>query len=961
MQNNASVSSDESLNAENNKSDKKKTSATTLIRWILRIVFLLIILYEIVNKFTHPVEARIIGFIGVGIYLVLLRYSLVIAYRKNLKSFQFALIRNSILLGFLFAAWRWIFGYKCLSSEIGSVAFDFVLALFLLICILLSVIISIIVFIKREHRSMMDVYILVLIISGLCFLSLFPFIIKESQYIPEGLMGAVLNYSAMGFGMLFLFTVALTIPLIAFLYLRRKFTSVISFKFVVKRKLSYLAMATVGLGVFVLIIVTGVMGGFKAELRKRIRGSQSHLLVPISIPSSAQIKSNSEYSLPPFDEEMDKPDSTIYSALLDVEDTGKYEQFRKKVAEKYELEYKTLDQLSVEWDFEYQEKNDPLIYKALKKKVGFIEKANNAKTLETALRQKFDFEDSLTNPEMILKTRAILLGFTDEKDLRLIRHPQDLVALCRTDYLDKTMRRYREIILKLNDSEYRKELLEFIESRGNVVDSEWSGFMAPQSKVYEESKRILAGTARDEKIIEGASGRLRTMALIIKEQNREIDYCQIMAIDPSNDLLISDLGVYLQHALYYELNQHLVKNLYNTAMLVAREFSVTENEYYSPKIVRDDELTPVGRELFAEIMTTASLISKSPQEDRYPELPLKQQILLNDLRDNLTTIINRHRDKIVAEYMGKGLSFEDARAKARKESKEYVLINDMRGRIITGFYTFNKTLNSLISGKYSKYLCVDSTIELKGFNKSVIITPKPLKDKLLQIIKVGNKFISMQKNYTAKQIAFDDIKNSIINTTTDYLDKDWSNVKTALKNADENAVKTCFPLLSGIEGQISTDELDEIELHLINLLKLFEQTTLRANMSDDSTFWDIEDFSVISLDKIIDTDFSKVRHMLRFMTDGQSPFKGVMLKWDGSVKVQSSDVKDLLADDVITGIENKKIENFEDIRQIFKNLKFESKIKLQFIRKKGGKGTETLNAELVYNQELIIMVLEIHL
>ncbi|MCD4657281.1 MAG: hypothetical protein K8S87_07025 [Planctomycetes bacterium] len=418
-----SNSKDKTLSVDRKISLKKRP----FIRWILRIVFLLIILFEIVYKFKHPVDAKIIGFIGVGIYIFLLSSSVINAYRKSLRSLQFAIIRNSILLGFLFAAWRWIFGYKCISTEIGSETFDFLLALFLLICILSGIIISILEFSRRAHRSLMDVYILVLIISSLCFLSLFPFIIQESQYLPDGFMGTILHYSALGFGGLFLFTVALTIPLIALLYFRRKFTSVISLKFVVKRKLSYLAMATVALGVFVLIIVTGVMGGFKAELRKRIRGSQSHLLVPISIPGSVQIKS--DYEIPPFDDEIDKPDFAIFSALLDVEDSGTLEQFRKKVAKKYELEYITLKELSRIRDYEYQEKNDPLMYKALKKKIGFIEKANNAKTLETALREKFDFEDSLTNPEMILKTRAILLGFTEHKELRIIRHARDLVAL----------------------------------------------------------------------------------------------------------------------------------------------------------------------------------------------------------------------------------------------------------------------------------------------------------------------------------------------------------------------------------------------------------------------------------------------------------------------------------------------------------------------------------------------------
>ncbi|MCK5346468.1 MAG: hypothetical protein KAR20_23825, partial [Candidatus Heimdallarchaeota archaeon] len=479
------------------------------------------------------------------------------------------------------------------------------------------------------------------------------------------------------------------------------------------------------------------------------------------------------------------------------------------VAEKYELEYKTLNQLSSERDFEYKEKNDPLIYQALKKEVGFIEKANNAKTLEAALRKKFEFDESLTNPEMILKTRAILLGFTDQKDLRLIRHAKDLVALCRTDYLDKTMRKYREIILKLNDDKYRKELLKYIKSRGNVIDNEWSGFMAPQSQVYEESKKILAETTPEERIIEGASGRLRTMALIIKEQNREIDYCQIMAIDPSNDLMISELGTYLQQALYYELNQRLVKNLYNTAMLVAREFTVSENTYYSPKNVRKDELSPVGRELFAEIMTSASLISKCPQEDRYPKNLLKQQILLNDLRDNLTTIINSYRDKIISQFTGAGFTFEEAKTKAQKESKEYVQIIDMRGRIISGYYSFKKALTSLISGKYSNYLCIDTKSELMGFDSTVIITPKYLRDKLIEIIKAGGMFISMQKDYTAKQIAFADIKNNLIKTISDYLEKDWLIDKSALTKSDKNALKTCYPDLSDIEGQFKFDDLEE--------------------------------------------------------------------------------------------------------------------------------------------------------
>ncbi|MCD4657282.1 MAG: FtsX-like permease family protein [Planctomycetes bacterium] len=517
------------------------------------------------------------------------------------------------------------------------------------------------------------------------------------------------------------------------------------------------------------------------------------------------------------------------------------------------------------------------------------------------------------------------------------------------------MRKYRDIILKLNDNEYRKELLKYIESVGNVTDKEWSGFMPSQSRIYSESKRILTSTAPDERIIEGASGRLRTMALIIKEQNREIDYCQIMAIDPSDDLLISGLGTYLQHALYYELNQRLVKNLYNTAMQIAREFSVTEKNFYTPKKVQDADLTPVGRELFAEIMTTASLVSKSPQEDRYPEFPLKQQLLLSDLRDHLTAIINRYRDKIISEYMNAGLSFEQARVKARKESTEYVQINNMRGKILTGYYSFDKALNSLIVGKYSKYLCLDSTIELSDFDTTVVITPKLLRDELIKIINAGRKFIKVQKDFNDKQLAYAKIKKELIETMSEYLENDWNNDKTALKNSTNIAMLACFPELYDIEGQITTDELDEIESHLLNLLKLFEKTTLRLSMPDESTFWDYEGFGVISLDKIIDADFEKVRQYLRSMTDGQAPFKGIVLKWDGSVKVKSSEITELLVGDIITGIGDKKVENFEDIRQAFKNLKFESKISLKFTRN-NGKIPETLNAELTYNQELIIGV-----
>ncbi len=128
---------------------------------------------------------------------------------------------------------------------------------------------------------------------GLGFGAAYPFAIPEDtkRWAPFQLSREVLRFSTLGAGVIALiFVIAALLPLILDALEGRSFTSFVGARHVRATKsgfltvISVLSMAGVGVSSCALCSVTSVMGGFGADLKRKILNNNAHILVDVTRP-----------------------------------------------------------------------------------------------------------------------------------------------------------------------------------------------------------------------------------------------------------------------------------------------------------------------------------------------------------------------------------------------------------------------------------------------------------------------------------------------------------------------------------------------------------------------------------------------------------------------------------------------------------------------------------------------------
>ncbi|MGE0430739.1 MAG: FtsX-like permease family protein [Planctomycetota bacterium] len=611
------------------------------------------------------------------------------------------------------------------------------------------------------NRTLLDWYTLLLLVTGLVALSTVNFLkagnsalvsllfgspveVAWRPFLPEQIPGNVLAEIAWDSALAFLVTSGLAILLIGWLFLKRHFTTVVALRLVIRRALSYTAVVTVALGVFVLVVVTAVMGGFKQELRKRVRGSLSHLFMYVPVP---ELKSSEHYQGILERYELDD-DSFIalddhyqllrrsmgLAPMADLRDREQLDRDIKRLTKELGVDVSDHPSFAV------------LVPRIITAQMldRIPPGASFAEAVMIALRTRLKIadptlEDGKISPfaYTVLQAKAQLAGCTD---WRRATTPEGFVSCLRRHMLAADIEVRRRVALRLNEPEFRAHLRNDIEwalAESVVVSAPISGVIEdldirlgrggftvmPGTRlmdvvdggrrypiVAEKQMRVLdipvvpgrkvaAGdplmvvaapydlrrplelrTLRraldaldaigrnSTDVIAGASGRIVTMSLIVRRTERDLDYCNLIGIDPVHDITVSEIGMHLEQALYKEMDQALIGVLESRQREVlglfpnpqappSRAVSVGGRDGITP-----DQINDIGRQLFEQIDITAKMIDKLPSRDPGPGYALREQELLTECKQRLLRVIEMRTEPIIAAMVkGRGMTADDAR------------------------------------------------------------------------------------------------------------------------------------------------------------------------------------------------------------------------------------------------------------------------------------------------------------
>ena len=569
------------------------------------------------------------------------------------------------------------------------------------------------------NRTLLDWYTLLLVATGLVAMSTPNFLNATTNWrpflptmVPAWLLSNIARYSALTF----LIIAFLALLLIGWLFLKRHFTTVVALRLVVRRALSYIAIVTVALGVFVLVVVTAVMGGFKQELRKRVRGSLSHMFMYLPVPEVRALAS--KYALGNGE---GTPEDL---ARLD----DHYQLYHRAIGGNPDADLRAeVARLGAKLQIDLSD--DPGISTQIVRVITaqMLDRVPPGAGFETAiriaLRTRLNLPvpqpDTLALDQVAMQAKAKLIGCPDWETATT---PDAFISSLRRQTLMEEIDKRRQLALKLNDPQFRARLRQDIQwaygedltfvapvagqvetiyvppyaqvaAGTRVMDITRAGgqrvpVFADRAMLVRElhiirgqdvragdplmtvdpprdlrgpmERRALADALRAldaigpnaTDVIAGAAGRVRTMALIVRRHERDIDYCNLIGIDAVHDLTVSDIGAHLEQALYKEMDQALRSALKDRLLQVAREFGRRDlpeatNDSPRRRTISPDQLTDIGRQLFEQIDITEKLISKLPPRDPGPAYELRETELLRECKQRLEAVIELRLNEII--------------------------------------------------------------------------------------------------------------------------------------------------------------------------------------------------------------------------------------------------------------------------------------------------------------------------
>lgn len=662
-----------------------------------------------------------------------------------------------------------------------------------------------------------------------------------------------------GFSLVVVLTSVATLPIIAYLYLRRTFSTVVSLRYLRTRLISLFAMGGITVGVMVLVITTAIMGGFKEELRKRIRGSLSHCFVQVTPPDYAQVRYRAKIHAMRIVPDGTEPPGTP----PDGTDPANHSLPQVPLTEAVEI-------------------------------------ANNALMRELAELDGYSLA-------------LVDVGEVKDEDALLSELRRRMILI--------DIERMRRATVLLNDGDYRAKLQAAIEDtleRGEANGMAGTAYVTQRGIAHlKEALALLRQLGRDDQIIAGASGRLKTMALIIDRDRRDLDYCQLVGIDPVHDLQIGELGDHLENALYVELNTKLEGLINDMIELVAEMFPKDPDKiqrtwwYY----VDESQLSPLGRELLAKLKLYASLIQKSLSQDPFGAAaydldptsdpagwrPMRQQDLLLELRKTLDGIVQRELDRILDdERRAAGILREDDDAMKVLRTGlvlgqgTYYQLGVFRGVALSGINSLNQELGSLYDHSRGRAdslfaLAIElPTIRMRIEVPSTADDPEPLRVQLLpdsvikdcqRAIGTGYNQIKYAPDYAGRLDAYRTARRELCVRLQRYIDDEWPAERALLAagEVDPNLRSDVPPGVPWTDDEL----LDTIEVQTKYLMfylaqpedakALIEKYGLQVRETDvapipqSRSFWEGGRASVrfSPIDKVLEVDFPAVRKRIR--------------------------------------------------------------------------------------------------